>query len=69
MKSAVPKSSHRAPNGAVSNKPIALRLLPAELEQVKKIAAREQRSLASVARLALLRGLADCERTKKPLAA
>lgn len=63
------KPSRRAPNGAVSNKPIALRLLPAELDKVKQVAAREQRSLASVARLALLRGLADCERTRKQLIA
>lgn len=63
------KPLRRAPDGAVSNKPIALRLLPAELAKVKQMAEREQRSLASVARLALLRGLADCERTKKPLTA
>ncbi|MET3916224.1 hypothetical protein ABID97_003006 [Variovorax sp. OAS795] len=67
MKTA-PKAT-RTPNGAVSNKPIALRLLPYELEKVRAVAKREQRSLASVARLALLRGLADCERKKQPLAA
>lgn len=63
------KPPRRVPDGAVSNKPIALRLLPAELAKVKQMAEREQRSMASVARLALLRGLADCERTKKPLTA
>ena len=64
-----PKSARRAPNGVVTNKPIPLRLMPDERAKVEKLAAREQRSLASVCRLALLRGLADCERSKKPLAA
>lgn len=68
MKTAT-KTTRRAPNGVVSNKPIALRLEPSELDRVKKLAAREQRSLASVARLLTLRSLADCERNKKPLAA
>lgn len=68
MKTAT-KTTRRAPNGVVSTKPIALRLEPSELERMKKLAAREQRSLASVARLLALRSLADCERNKKPLAA
>ena len=61
--------SRRAPNGVVTKKPIPLRLLPTERAAVEKLAEREQRSLASVCRLVLLRGLADCERTQKPLGA
>lgn len=49
----------REPSGIVTTRPIAMRLMPDELEQVKKIALREQRSMASVCRLAMLRGLAD----------
>lgn len=52
----------RAPNGAISDKPIALRLLPPELSAVKTLASHEQRSMASVARLVLLRGLAEIEK-------
>jgi hypothetical protein len=59
----------RAPNGAVSDKPIAVRLHPGELERFKNLAVREQRSLASVLRLAALRGLDECDRTNAPLAA
>ncbi|SOD25233.1 hypothetical protein SAMN05518800_1806 [Variovorax sp. YR752] len=58
------KTPRRAPNGVVTNKPIPIRLLPAERAKFEKLAEREQRSLASVCRLVLLRGLADCERTK-----
>lgn len=54
-----PPRIRRAPAGTVNNKPIPVRLLPAELERIKEIAQREQRSMASVCRLALLRGLAD----------
>lgn len=61
------KPSRRAPNGVVTNKPIPIRLLPAERARVEMLAVREQRSLASVCRLALLRGLADCERTESPM--
>lgn len=49
----------RVPTGTVSAKPIALRLMPEELQQIKEISRREQRSMASVCRLAMLRGLAD----------
>ncbi|WP_218137556.1 hypothetical protein [Variovorax sp. YR266] len=48
----------------ISDKPIPIRLLPAERAKLEKMAEREQRSLASVSRLVLLRGLAVCERTK-----
>lgn len=47
----------RVPNGVNSSRPIALRLTPAELERVKERAEREQRSMASVCRLAVLREL------------
>ena len=58
-KPARPQRVQRVPTGTVSNKPIALRLMPEELQQIKAIARREQRSMASVCRLAMLRGLAD----------
>lgn len=53
----------RAPTGTVSARPIALRLLPDELARVKKVADREQRSMASVCRLAVLRGLEFYEKS------
>ena len=49
----------REPSGIVNATPIAMRLMPDELQQVKEIAKREQRSMSSVCRLAMLRGLAD----------
>lgn len=61
------KPSRRVPNGAVSEKPIAVRLHPEELARVKARAAREQRSMASVLRLAALRGLDECDRANVPL--
>lgn len=54
-----PARQSRAPAGTVKDKPIALRLLPDERELIKELAQREQRSMAAVCRLALLRGLAD----------
>ena len=59
LKPARPPRIRRAPAGTVKDKPIALRLLPAELKLIKELAQREQRSMAAVCRLALLRGLAD----------
>lgn len=50
-------SRKRVPNGVNSSRPIALRLTPAELAHVKAWAEREQRSMASVCRLAVLREL------------
>lgn len=58
------KTPRRAPNGVLSDKPIPIRLLPSERSELVELAKREQRSLASVSRLVLLRGLADCRRTK-----
>jgi hypothetical protein len=59
-----PPRVRRAPAGTVNNKPIPVRLLPVELKIIKEIAQREQRSMASVCRLALLRGLADYPHTQ-----
>lgn len=56
-RSAVSSIRKRVPNGVNSSRPIALRLTPAELERVKERAEREQRSMASVCRLAVLREL------------
>lgn len=53
----------REPSGIVTATPIAMRLMPDELQQVKEIARREQRSMSSVCRLAMLRGLADYQKT------
>ena len=58
-----PPRIRRVPTGTVSEKPIALRLMPDELQLIKEIAQREQRSMASVCRLAMLRGLADYQKT------
>ncbi|BEP43017.1 hypothetical protein [Variovorax sp. V15] len=69
MKPASKTRVRRAPNGAVSDKPVAVRLHPDELERFKSRAAREQRSMASVVRLAALRGLDECDRTNTPLTA
>ena len=52
-----PPRVRRVPNGVNSSRPIALRLTPAELLRVKEKAEREQRSMASVCRLAVLREL------------
>lgn len=49
----------RAPRGVVTEKPIPIRLLPAERAEVEAFAQSESRSLASFSRLMLLRGLAD----------
>lgn len=54
-----PRRPPRTPDGIISAKPIALRLQATELQLIKEIAHREQRSMASVCRLAMLRGLAD----------
>lgn len=51
----------RTPNGAVSSRPIALRLMPEELAKVKALAAQEDRSMANVCRRLVLASL-----TKQP---
>jgi hypothetical protein len=62
VKPTLPARRTRAPNGAISERPIALRLLPDELARVKEKADREQRSMASVYRLAVLRDLGLMEK-------
>jgi hypothetical protein len=62
VKPTLPARRKRVPNGAISERPIALRLLPDELERVKEKADREQRSMASVCRLAVLRDLGLMEK-------
>lgn len=56
-KPATAMTNKRTPNGAVSARPIALRLLPHELAQVKEQAVMEDRSMASVCRRLVLAGL------------
>lgn len=60
-----PPPRKRVPNGVNSARPIALRLTTAELQRVKEQADREQRSMASVCRMAVLRelGMNDKEAT------
>ncbi|WP_084460983.1 hypothetical protein [Curvibacter gracilis] len=53
------QAARRSPRGVVTEKPIPIRLLPAERAEVAAIAQSESRSLASMSRLMLLRGLAD----------
>ena len=53
------QAARRAPRGVVTEKPIPIRLLPAERAEVEAFAQSESRSLASFSRLMLLRGLAD----------
>lgn len=59
----------RAPNGVMTDKPVALRLLPTDLQSVKEIAATEQRSLSSVSRLLVLRGIEAYRRDGNKLVA
>lgn len=46
-----------SPNGMVSDKPIGLRLSIDELNQVKNMAASENRSLANMTRILCLKGM------------
>lgn len=64
-----PDALRRSPNGVNSSKPIAIRLLPSEIASIKAVALRERRSVASVARLACLRGLAEYQLDKTALIA
>lgn len=54
-----PTKARRSPRGVVTEKPIPIRLLPAERAEVMAGAEREARSTAAFSRLLLLRGLAD----------
>lgn len=58
-----PNPSHRAPNGVLTAKPIALRLLTEERNALEKAAIAEGRSLASQARIFFLQGLDSYQKT------
>lgn len=60
-------SIKRTPNGALSDKPIALRLFPAEMAQVKQLAGLQDRSMASVCRQLVITALAQTA-TQQPKA-
>lgn len=47
----------RAPNGVESRKPVAMRLKPAEKSELETMAAYQERSIGSLARLIYLKGL------------
>jgi hypothetical protein len=53
----------RAPHGVVTTKPIGLRLLPQELNDFKALAEKEDRPLANMARLIVVRALNHYLRT------
>ncbi|GAA0832610.1 hypothetical protein [Cupriavidus pauculus] len=51
----------RSPRGVLSDKPVCVRLLPAERKKLEQLAVKENRSVSSLARLVLLEGLAVYE--------
>ncbi|MBS0501132.1 MAG: hypothetical protein JSR74_12515 [Proteobacteria bacterium] len=53
----------RAPHGVKTAQPIAMRLLPQELEAFKAMAEKEDRPLANMARLIVVRALNHYQRT------
>ncbi|RZA20542.1 MAG: hypothetical protein EOP10_17995 [Proteobacteria bacterium] len=57
----------RSPNGVNSTKPIPTRFKDDENAVIDEIAAQEQRSRASVVRLAALRGLAEYKKDRSAL--
>lgn len=52
-----PEHKQRSPKGTVNDKPVAVRFLPAERQQIQEIAAREHRCLSNMTRLLVLQGL------------
>lgn len=52
----------RSVAGVVSDKPIALRLKPDERLAIAELAEADNRSMASICRMALLKGLPDLKR-------
>lgn len=54
-----PGPSHRSPDGVLTAKPIALRLMPEERASLESASRTEGRSMASQARMFFLQGLAD----------
>ena len=57
----------RSPNGMVKEKPVAVRFALEEHTLISDLADKEQRSVASVVRLATLRGLAEYEKDRLAL--
>lgn len=53
----------RAPHGVTTPRPIAMRLLPQELSEFKALAEKEERPLANMARLIVVRALEHYQRT------
>ncbi len=51
----------RSPRGVLKDKPVSMRLLSTERDQLERMALEENRSLSSLARLVLLEGLAAYE--------
>ena len=47
----------RAPRGVMSNKPVAMRLLPAEIAELEALALDQNRSKSSMARIIFLNGI------------
>ncbi|CUA05609.1 Uncharacterised protein [Escherichia coli] len=47
----------RAPRGVMSNKPVAMRLLPAEIAELEALALDQNRSMSSMARIIFLNGI------------
>ncbi len=47
----------RAPRGVMSNKPVAMRLLPAEIAELEALAMDQNRSMSSMARIIFLNGI------------
>lgn len=58
IKGETPPIKRRSPRGTVTDKPVAVRLLPSERQQLEEVAAKEQRCLSNMARLLMLQGLA-----------
>lgn len=47
----------RAPRGVMSNKLVAIRLLPAEIAELEALALDQNRSMSSMARIIFLNGI------------
>ena len=56
-----PNANHRAPNGVLTAKPVALRLMAEERTALEQAAVAEGRSMASQARIFFLQGLNQYE--------
>lgn len=57
-----PVRRRRSVAGVVNDKPIALRLRPEERQAIEKLAKADNRSMASLCRLALIKGLPALQR-------